>query len=207
MSSEFTHAYWIGGSPCAGKSTIAQRLAAQYSLHLYQCDTEFEHHLRQSTAEASPTIHHLHQLSCDELWLRPVTEQLNTEIAYHAERFELILADLCRLPTEPVLVEGAELMPTAVFPLLTRTNQAIWLVPTADFQRHHYAQRPWIHEVLRECSQPAQAFENWMQRDIAYANWVQQETTVRNLNCLIVDGSHSIEENCQRVAESLQLPD
>ncbi|WP_420632092.1 hypothetical protein [Candidatus Leptofilum sp.] len=206
MSSEFAPVYWLGGSPCAGKSSIAQQLATQFGLHLYHCDTAFEQHLKRVTAESTPTIHHLHHLSCDELWLRPIAEQLRTEIAYHEEQFQLFLSDLRQLPAKPkILVEGAALMPTAVFPHLSRPNRAVWLVPTANFQRHHYAQRPWIHNVLQDCSQPAQAFENWMQRDIAYAKWVRQETAVRNLNCLVVDGSHSIEENCQRVARLLQL--
>jgi hypothetical protein len=44
-----------------------------------------------------------------------------------------------------------------------------------------------------------------MQRDIAYANWIRQETAVCQLNCLVVDGSHSIAENCRRVSDQLQL--
>lgn len=206
MPSEFAHVYWLGGSPCAGKSSIARQLAEQFGLHLYHCDTEFERQLAQVTAESAPTIHRLHQLSCNELWLRPVAEQLRTEIAYQAEQFEMILADLRQLPVEPkILVEGSALMPTAVFHHLAHRQQAVWLVPTAVFQRHHYAQRPWIHDVLKDCHQPALAFENWMARDIAYANWVQLETDMRQLTCLVVDGTHSLAENGQRVAEALQL--
>ena len=151
-------------------------------------------------------IHHLHQLSCDELWLRPVAEQLRTEIEYHVQQFQLILADLRQLPAkQKILVEGAALMPTAVLPHLSQPEHAIWIVPTESFQRHHYAQRPWIHNVLQNCSQPDQAFENWMLRDIAYAKWNRLKQPVRQLNCLVVDGSHSITENCQRVAHLLQL--
>lgn len=206
MFSEFGHVFWLGGSPCAGKSSIAQQLAEQFDLHFYHCDSEFERQLKQITADSAPTIHHLHQLSCNELWLRPVDEQLRTEIAYHHEQFQMVLADLQQLPTDQkILVEGAVLMPTAVFPHLAHPHQAIWVVPTPAFQRHHYAQRPWIHGVLQNCSQPDLAFENWMQRDIAYAKWTQQETAVRNLNCLVVDGTHTIEENQQRVAQYFQL--
>ena len=206
MTPNFDHIYWLGGSPCAGKSSIAHQLVEQFDLHLYHCDTEFERQQAQVTAESAPTIHQLHRLSCDELWLRPVAEQLRTEIVYQEEQFQLILADLRQLPArQKILVEGSALMPTAVFPHLSRPAQAIWLVPTAAFQRHHYAQRPWIHGVLQDCTQPAQAFENWMQRDIAYANWIRQETAVRQLNCLVVDGRHSIEENCCRVAQALGL--
>ncbi|GJM41486.1 MAG: hypothetical protein DHS20C20_17680 [Ardenticatenaceae bacterium] len=206
MLSEFDHIYWLGGSPCAGKSSIAQKLCEQFGLHLYHCDSQFEQHLKQVTPKTAPTIHHLHQLSCDELWLRPVAEQLRTEITYHEEQFQMILADLQKLPTETkILVEGAVLMPTAVSPYLHQNHQAIWIIPTASFQRHHYAQRPWVQGVLKDCGQPDLAFENWMQRDIAYAKWIRQETAVHELNCLVVDGSYTIEENCQRAAQLLQL--
>lgn len=206
MTTPFDHIYWLGGSPCAGKSSIAHQLADQFGLHLYHCDTEFERQRQQATAVSAPTIHHLHQLTCDELWLRPVAEQLQTEIAYQAEQFELILADLRQLPRKPrILVEGAVLMPTAVSPHLSQPHQAIWLVPTEPFQRLHYAQRPWIHDVLRNCTQPEQAFENWMQRDAAFARWVQQETAVRQLNCLVVDGQQTIAETSRQIAHAFGL--
>ena len=208
MMTSFDHIYWLGGSPCAGKSSIAHQLADQFGLHLYHCDTEFERQRQQVTAVSAPTIHHLHQLSCDELWLRSVAEQLRTEIQYQAEQFQMILADLRQLPTQAkILVEGAVLMPTAVFPHLSQPHQAIWLVPTEPFQRTHYAQRPWIHDVLRDCTQPAQAFENWMQRDAAFARWVQQETAVRQLNCLVVDGNQTIEETSNQVTRAFGLLD
>lgn len=202
MSAELEHVYWLGGSPCAGKSSIAHRLASQYGLTLYHCDSEFERQQQHVTAVTAPTIYQLNQMSCDELWLRPVAEQLRTAIQFYTEQFHMILAELCQKPTDaPILVEGAALLPTIIAPHLAMPQRAVWIIPTDQFQRRHYAQRPWIHGVLRQCSQPEQAFEKWMQRDAAFANWIQQETAVHNLPCLVVDGRRTILENSGLVAK------
>ena len=39
-------AYILGGSPCSGKSTIAERLAAEFDLHYYKVDDHEQDHKR-----------------------------------------------------------------------------------------------------------------------------------------------------------------
>jgi cytidylate kinase len=41
---EYPDHYRIGGSPCSGKSTIADRLAATYGMQVYRCDDAFFRH-------------------------------------------------------------------------------------------------------------------------------------------------------------------
>jgi hypothetical protein len=56
-----------------------------------------------------------------------------------------------------------------------------------------------VQTILEQCSQPEQALRNWMDRDIETGKHVQREAEARRLRVLIVDGSHSIEENTQIV--------
>jgi hypothetical protein len=60
---------------------------------------------------------------------------------------------------------------------------------------HHYRQRAWAKDVVKACSDPEQAFLNWMQRDIAFAQHVSREATRRALPLLTVDGHSSLAEN------------
>lgn len=196
-----SHVYWIGGSPCAGKSTVAQALADQYNLHYYPCDGWFAEHQRRADPAQQPTLQRLASLSCDEIWLPPVAEQVARVQAIYREEFAMILNDLCALPTDrPILAEGAALMPPLVFPYLHERRQAIWLTPTPTFQRTHYAQRPWIHAVLHSCTASVQAFQNWMARDEAYAHWINGQTTGVGLQLLQVDGQQSLSEMAELVA-------
>lgn len=201
-----SHVYWIGGSPCAGKSTIAQTLAERYRLHYYQCDSWFEIHQQHAHPARQPFLHRLARMACDEIWLPPVAEQVARVQAIYTEEFAMILTDLQALPcTRPILAEGAALLPACVLPHLAEQCHAIWLTPTSAFQRFHYAQRPWIHDVVRNCSDPAQAFENWMARDEAYAHWINQQTAALGLSLIQVDGQQTISDLMEDVANQFGL--
>lgn len=201
--SDLAHVVWIGGSPCAGKSSVARRLAAQHRLRLYHSDAL---ETRPAT-ERQPTKCLLQSLSPDELWLRPVPVQTATELDYCREELAEAVADLRQLSgSQGVLAEGTALLPHAVVPLLTRPDQAVWMVPTPEFQRHHYPLRgEWPHQVVAATSDPARAFENWMERDVRYARIVA--ATARELDQLVieVDGRRSIAELSAQIARHLGL--
>ena len=201
-----THIYWLGGSPCAGKSTIAEMLANRYNLHYFNCDHAFARHQQQSNPSDQPTLYGLGERTCDEIWLVPVAEQVARVIAIYEEEFPLILADLQALSTnQPILAEGAALMPRLVARQSAWCNQAVWVVPTPTFQQHHYAQRPWIRDVLKECSDPAQAFANWMQRDETFADYIATTATRHDLSLLQVDGTQTVAQNAHWVARQWGL--
>jgi hypothetical protein len=202
----FANIYWIGGSPCSGKSSVADMLVEKYGFALYRCDEAFYEHCKIVTAERQPVFHRLIHLSSEDLWMRLVAQQVEEEIALYREEFPLILEDLLAYPrTQPVLVEGAALLPECVYPFLSHPHRAIWIVPTDEFQMHHYRQRAWAKDVVKACSDPEQAFLNWMQRDIAFAQHVSREATQRALPLLIVDGHHSLAENIARAEQHLEV--
>lgn len=48
--------YWIGAGSGAGKSTIAQRIAAQHGLYVYATDDVMSDHAGRSIAEDAPYL-------------------------------------------------------------------------------------------------------------------------------------------------------
>jgi hypothetical protein len=60
---------------------------------------------------------------------------------------------------------------------------------------------------LSHCEDPERAFQSWMDRDIAFAQWVIQRTAALGLDWLQVDGTQTIAENASLVARHLRLPD
>ncbi len=87
--------WWIGGAPCAGKSTVAAILAERHGLALYRCDDALEAHVRRSEPVASSLLHALTATRWDALWMRPVATQIREELAFYREEFPLIVEDLC----------------------------------------------------------------------------------------------------------------
>ena len=201
---DLRNVYWMGGSPCAGKSTICERLAEKYSLNYYCVDSHYEAHLARADAVRHPNVVRLRSITWNDVFLRPVQDLLRDEIAFYHEVIELIVEDLRRLPSDqPVVAEGAALLPELVAPYLPDIQHGLWVVPTETFQREHYSKRPWIHAILAETRDPAQAFENWMCRDARFAEYVRAGCAERGFEVIVVDGEAGLEENLRRAEAHL----
>ena len=184
---------WLGGAPCSGKSSVARQLAEQYDLTVYHCDDAYGDHTERCNSSDHPTMYAIARMTWDDIWMHPVDVLVARELAFYREEFDFILDDLRAFATaKPILVEGCALLPALVAPLLTLPQQAIWVVPTPMFQRMHYARRPFIQDILAQCSNPAQAWDNWMQRDEQFAVHVAANATAHDLAVTWVDGRRTI---------------
>jgi len=204
---DLAHVFWMGGSPCSGKSSIAELLSERTKLQYYPCNNAFAEHGKRVTAVKQPAFHRVLHMTWDEIWMRPVEVQLRKEIAIYREEFNMIVQDLLALPkSPPILAEGAALLPGCVRDVLLNPHQAIWIVPTELFQRKHYPNRgPWVQDILRQCENPEQAFRNWMDRDVAFARRIARSATGLGLKLLEVDGKRTIAENARIVAQHFQF--
>ena len=201
ISQQLSHILWIGGSPCAGKSSIARLLAQQYNLQTYSCDDSYDAHLKRATPDKHPLMSNAAGMTWDQVWMRPVGILVTRELAFYREEFELVLEDLLVIPrSTPIIAEGATLLPECVTPLLKNPNQAIWIVPTEEFQLKEHARREWVENILSRCRDPQQAWQNWMGRDAGFARAVAQDAKARGLRVIEVDGTKSIEEHAKMVA-------
>ena len=196
------HILWMGGSPCSGKSSIARILADRHTLRTYHCDEAFGEHQKRITRDKHPTLYKWTTTTWNELWMQPVDVLLVEAIACYQEHFEMIIDDLLALPrSERVLVEGTPLLPNRVRAMLSDPSQAIWIVPTEEFLRERYPRRAsWVQAILDQCKDPQRALQNWMDRDVRFADWVTRKARGLGLKLITVDGKHTIAENAERVA-------
>lgn len=203
---EWEHVHWIGGSPCAGKSTIADTLAQQYKMNLYRCDDYWDRHTQIEGLSEDSWLYKFSNMSPQDIFMRPVDVQLETEIAVYQEEFPHILRDLADYPTDKLLlVEGTALQPDLVVPLLQQSHHAIWIVPTEELQRKTYPKRGWMHGVFEQTSNPEIAMDNWMARDVRYARWIAERVKFHQQEIIIVDGERSIDHNADIVRKRFNL--
>lgn len=160
----------LTGSPCSGKSTLAEQLAPRLQAVYFKVDDRLEATIDRAAQEGRPVCSAARKLDLDGTWLRPPRLQCDEEFALYREVFPYVWEEALAAG-DNVLAEGVGLLPE----LLPAGTPAICILPTPAFQVTRYRQRDWAREMLSHTSRPEEAFENWMQRDMLFA----EETAVQ----------------------------
>jgi hypothetical protein len=201
---QLAHVRWIGGGTGAGKSTVAARLAEGLGLRLYNCEP-ISAYVPRSNPVDDPLLHAFMAMDMDQRWLdRSPTVMLETFHGYQGEGFDLVVEDLLALPAEStVLAEGFRLLPRLIAPLLTRSNQAVWLIPTPEFRRTAFARRGSLWDIAGQTSDPPRALENLLTRDELFTQQVAEEARSLRLTTIAVDSQVSLDNLTDLVEEQL----
>lgn len=201
----YEHVIWIGGSPCSGKSSIAERLSKEFSLNYYKCDDFLDQYIQRGVQKKKRIMLKFNAMSMEEIWIgRSVHEQTADEIEFYEEAFEMVLEDLAQQnASDLIVVEGAACLPSNMLKYQIDLKKYVCIVPTYDFQIKHYAKREWVKSYLSECSSFDVAFNNWMQRDAQFAKEIFKTATDSQMTCLITHEEVSLEENYQMVKNIL----
>lgn len=202
----YRHLFWIGGSPCGGKSTVAEIIAEEYGLHVYHVDQQIDRLMMELTAKEQPALSQWAAQSWDERWMQPAENLLSTVNQAYDETFYWCLPEILAIPpTQPTIIEGNPLRPALVTPHLADHHHAIWLIATDQDLKRFYSQRDWAHSILQECAEPELAFHHWMDRDIRFARQVEQSCLANQLPFLLSDARQTLNEKARKVAEHFCL--
>lgn len=195
-----TNIYYIGGSPCSGKSTIAEMIAKKYDLHYFKVDDYLDEYIAKGKEKGKPFSTKASGMSVDETWLRNPMEQSQEELTIYREMFEFVMEDLFRIDSSKgIITEGAAFLPELVESINIDEQHYICIIPQKDFQYFHYRQRPFVPYILEGCSNKEQAFENWMERDAIFANYVKQSAEEFGYKTIVNDGSIAVNDMFTKV--------
>ena len=194
----------IGGSPCSGKSTAAERLAEEYDAYCYKVDAHLDELIRMAADRGSPACKRVLSLSSEEIWMRDPEVQCREEFQIYREIAPDIFLGMDAVEAELLVAEGAAFTPEVV--KIRGMDHYIAIIPTPEFQITHYRERKWVSRVLADCSDQAAAFDRWMQRDILFAGQIEEECAARGIPCIVNDGRLSADRLYQRVKHLLGLP-
>ncbi len=198
--------YYLGGSPCSGKSTVAEMLAVKYNFLYFKLDERLNEYIEKGKLQDKTYIKRYFSMSPDEIWLRAPAEQNREEMNIYHEIFEYAVSDIKTLPEDkPVIAEGAGFLPELMKKIGVTENEYICITPSKDFQYEKYSQRTWIHDILKDCSDKKLAFENWMERDALFALEVNAKAEELGYRTIIVDGKSSIDRNFMLVEKIFNL--
>ncbi len=190
--------YWLGGSPCSGKTSIAAAIAARRGFSLFRCDDSLFEHMAAADPLRQPAMAKVARqfdLGGDAMWMRPVEELVDDVLAFYREEFPLLLEMFPSYPQDrPILAEGNAWLPELLQGEGVSPARVAYLVPTREFQRTHYSRREFIRGILAQCSDPQTAFDHWMERDARFGALVCAQTSAWGAPVLRVDGSLGLEE-------------
>ena len=187
---------WIGGTPCAGKSTIATMLARKYGLETYDLDRQYIHDERFRTG---PRVTWWAAHTMDERWLDPTPEKLlERTVASWEERLALALAPIgaARRSRGPLIVEGPGAFPWLVAPVLSDKRDAVFLIAEMAFRDRVVADREARGAspvAYARTSDPDRARANHRERDRRLAARIEGSCVELGLRAVSVRDGHDVE--------------
>lgn len=206
---DLKHVYWLGGSSCAGKSTIAQLFEDELGFDIYPIDPKwFGDHLHAADPKRHPGMVKYRE-AFDGLSIREIFETFSVEnliklqINFFTEEFEMVIDDLYEFPKDkPILAEGTALFPSQVSPV-TEPHQAIWLVATETHERKIRQQR------MKQDSEWNFEMDPWFDDMITWSSKRKERTTSQaeqlGLKFIETDGIRSVQDTFDMIKSHFEL--
>lgn len=131
--------YYIGGSPCAGKSTVAEMLSQKYDLYYFKVDDFLDDYTKQGALKGYPICKKTVEMNAEQIWMREPLLQCREEFEFYEEIFEYVLADLKRINSKNgIITEGAAYVPKLIKQLGIPSSRYISITPAKEFQVFHF---------------------------------------------------------------------
>ena len=198
--------YWIGGSPCSGKSTIAEIISNRYGLYYFKVDDYLEKYTNYGFLLNLEICRKQSIMNSEEIWMREAALQYKEELQFYDEIFDFILQDLETMcEGRDIITEGTAYLPNLMNKKDIAKDRYLAIIPTRNFQINHYIQREWIHSVLDGCSDFQKVFNNWMDRDSLFVEEVIRQCGENRYLSLVNNGKTSIKDLVEIVSAHFSL--
>lgn len=198
--------YYLGGSPCSGKSTAAEIIADKYGLYYFKVDDFLEKYTAMGKEKGYEICSRVSLMSPEETWMRKPEVQCEEELKIYGEMINFIMDDIKRISSDKdIIAEGAAFLPDLMRKLGIDDQHYICITPTKDFQIDHYKNREWVPYVLEGCSDKEKAFENWMERDALFAQSVRKQCEKTSYRSIITDENSDVNDRIKTVCRQFNL--
>ncbi|MFI9031064.1 hypothetical protein [Streptomyces sp. NPDC053560] len=210
LKDRLAHVRWIAGGTGAGKSTLTQALADRYDVAVYQGDRAEHGWLERCTPQRHPHLAGLRGLPPGAMWRGRTPDQVFQAMpSLHGETVGFLVDDLLAKSDERIiLVDYFGILPDHLAPLLRRPDQAVFLLPTAEFRENALAARyadPARARATWGTEQPASAVAKRLLRDALWDEEVRRQALARGLDTVVIDGSVPVSDLAERNATRFGL--
>lgn len=198
--------YYIGGSPCSGKSTVAEVIEKKYGLYYFKVDDFLDKYIAQGAEKRYKTCSNQSKMSPEKTWMRAPAVQNEEELNIYHEIIEFIMEDISKISSDKdIIAEGAAFLPSLMKMRNIDDNHYLCITPTKDFQIEHYKKREWVPYILEGCSDKKKAFENWMNRDALFAEEVRKQCEETGYKSLVTDEQTELDKRIKDECSQFNL--
>lgn len=198
--------YYIGGSPCAGKSSVAEILSKKHDLYYFKTDDFLDRYMQTGARKGYPVCRKVTSMNAEQVWMRESLLQCEEEFEIYREIYEFVTADLKQIDWKGgIITEGTAYLPELMKQSGISGVRYISITPAKEFQISRYRKRNFVPLVLEGCSDKEKAFCNWMDRDILFAQEVRRQCHEENYVSVINDGTMELKELADMVATHFEL--
>ncbi|GGB27839.1 hypothetical protein GCM10011492_17580 [Flexivirga endophytica] len=203
---DLSHVLWIGGGSGAGKSTLSRRLAYRHDLRLHPVDAYTFAHVERTDPATHPVMARTHAMDYQQSHIDPDAEQQAANfVDYAAERFAMIVDDIVARGSGPlVVVEGPQLFPHLVQPVMAGNRHGVWLLPSTEFTARSLGIRNSPTPLAQE-SDEERARRRRLERDALLTDRIRRDAAERALAGVEMDGGQD-EDESERVLAELFRP-
>ena len=110
VAERLAHVLWIGGGPCAGKTTLSRLLAGKYDFRIYNLDWRYA---TDDRFRIGPAARWWGAHTMDERWVDITADELfERSTACWTEQFPIAIDQLLASPaSRPIIAEGPGALP------------------------------------------------------------------------------------------------
>lgn len=101
----------IGGSPCSGNSTVAERISKEYGAYYFKVDDFLDEFINIAAEKGRPICKNSTRMTPNEIWMREPSIQCEDEFHIYDEISELIFERLEKVDADNIVTEGAAYTP------------------------------------------------------------------------------------------------
>ncbi len=194
--------YYIGGSPCSFKTSIAQKISEEYSFKVYNADNHIERYLEIGAKKRNKVLKKMRRVSVLEQWFLDLDVQFKNEIALYTYAGKVIKGDLKRFyKNKDILVEGCPIIPEFINKKEVAPENYVVLVASKSFERSVFETREYISRYLNLTENKELAFENWLARDEMIASYYKEEAQKYGYKYIEINKNSSFEDVYNDVIE------
>ena len=120
--------YFIGGSPCSGKSTITEILAKKYDFFYFKVDDFLDKYIDMGASEGCRVCTKIQSMSPEETWMRDPAMQCEEELAWYREVFDYVCEEINQIQNVSGIIAKFSTVISKSFSV-SPTNPAIISLP------------------------------------------------------------------------------